>query len=120
MQRRAQFAESDDPRAIFYKALLNSDTYEAYLAALGGNVAVFPKTFGNGQVPVTAEAEYKYVRDRRHWISEFATAPQEIEYSEAEKERLTLRDLASRKAVIQALEECRQAGARCVPQKIWF
>jgi hypothetical protein len=48
-------------RHIFYKAMLEHDTYEAYLKDVG-NVKAFALTFGQGKVPITGRAEILYAR----------------------------------------------------------
>ena len=56
----------DDPRYVFYVALLSSATREEYLGKVGHKV-VIPPTY---QVRMGAMREYKYVRDNRRWIEE--------------------------------------------------
>jgi len=59
-----------DPRFIFYQGMLDYDTYEAYLTAVGGK-RVYPPTFGNGAVPISGRAEILFVR-RMGWIVDAA------------------------------------------------
>jgi hypothetical protein len=62
---RKRASETHDPRHIFYEALLASETYEQYLARVGG-VTVQPATTSYA---VTGRMEIKYCRDRR-WIAD--------------------------------------------------
>jgi len=62
---RQRAARADDPRSVFYEAMLKYDTYEAYENATGG-IAVKVASFGNGQVPITSRAEILYARRSGH------------------------------------------------------
>jgi hypothetical protein len=110
LMRRAQVPEEVDPRSSFYKALLSSTSHEEYIGTIGGNISVYPSTYGQGKVPVSAEAEYKYVRDNRRWIRELADHEDEHNGQEDEPDRASLSDLVSRKAVLQALAEADRIG----------
>lgn len=65
LEKRAN--NKDDPRYVFYEALLLSSSREEYIQHLGGNIAVKPKTYKR---PVTALIEYRYVTKNREWIIE--------------------------------------------------
>lgn len=65
LEKRAN--NKDDPRYVFYEALLLSSSREEYIQHLGGNIAVKPKTYKR---PVTAAVEYRYVTKNREWIIE--------------------------------------------------
>ena len=58
--------ELNDPRHIFYKAMLSSPTYEAYLAQVGSKI-VQPKTTSYS---VSGFMEIRYCRNQRHWIAD--------------------------------------------------
>lgn len=60
--RRAN--DFEDPRCVFYKAVLESETVEQYLEKVG-DVIVEPPTY---QVRMGAERELKYMRDNRQWV----------------------------------------------------
>jgi hypothetical protein len=55
---------TDDPRHVFYQAMLAERTYEAYDAAVG-KVTVEPKTTS---YLVTGAMEIRYVRNQLRWI----------------------------------------------------
>jgi hypothetical protein len=60
-------AERDnDPRHIFYEALLACDTYESYRRRVG-HVTVQPATTSYA---VTGNMELDYVRNRRRWVAD--------------------------------------------------
>lgn len=59
-------AESDDPRAPFYSAMLAVDTYEDYDALAGAKAVRAP---GSNTGPVTPRDEIRHAR-RRGWIAD--------------------------------------------------
>lgn len=59
-------ASRDDPRHIFYLAMLANNTYEGYLAEVGQK-EVHAKTYQTG--PVNGRMEILYAR-RRRWLSD--------------------------------------------------
>ncbi len=48
---RARADNANDERRVFYKAMLDHQTYEAYLDAVGG-MKVFAPMFGRGEEPI--------------------------------------------------------------------
>lgn len=60
--RRAN--NSEDPRCVFYQAVLESETVEEYLEKVG-DVIVEPPTY---RERMGAEREFKYMRDNRRWV----------------------------------------------------
>jgi hypothetical protein len=60
--------QNDDPRHVFYKAILNNETYEGYIYAVRG-IAVSPDTPKGTyhKRPVIGHAEFLYAR-RQSWI----------------------------------------------------
>lgn len=62
LRRKANL--TNDPRHIFYIAMLNSTTYRDYLAKVG-NISVQPLT---NKKLVSGEMEIFYARDQRRWI----------------------------------------------------
>lgn len=72
LQKKAN--NKDDPRYVFYEALLRSSSHEEYIQCLGGNVVVQPEAFRR---PVTALAEYRYVSQVRGWIMEKGESAQD-------------------------------------------
>lgn len=56
----------DDPRCVFYQAVLESDTVEEYLGKVG-DVFVVPPTY---RERMGARRELRYMRDRCGWITE--------------------------------------------------
>ncbi|MXQ13675.1 hypothetical protein [Microvirga makkahensis] len=56
----------DDPRARFYKAMLEASTYDEYYR-LSGDEPVYPRTYKG---PVTAHMEIRYARSVRGWIAD--------------------------------------------------
>ncbi|OJY18981.1 MAG: hypothetical protein BGP02_16375 [Pandoraea sp. 64-18] len=63
LQRRA--SENDDPRWVYYAALLSSKSYEEYLSKAQLFSPVSPQTHGDGKKPITALAEYRYAHEKR-------------------------------------------------------
>lgn len=63
---REKANRKDDPRHIFYKAMLETSTYEAYEAAVGG-IEVSVETYKTG--PISGRMEIKYAR-KRGWIAD--------------------------------------------------
>jgi hypothetical protein len=63
---RKKAERTDDPRHVFYEAMLSSGTYECYLARVG-SVIVQPETTAYA---VSGLMEIRYVRDRRGWIAD--------------------------------------------------
>src|ERR1700730_12362379 len=63
---RERAARTDDPRHIFYRAMLTHSTYDDYEADMGSRVVMVPTR--RGQRPVTGHAEIRYARDDRGWI----------------------------------------------------
>ena len=61
---RTRAARQDDPRHVFYAAMLSSRTYDDYLARVG-SITVQPETTAYA---VTGEMEIRYCRDKRGWI----------------------------------------------------
>ena len=57
-------AERDDPRNVFYRAMLRHGTYEAYLADVGRVAVEVPDKQVN---PITGRMEILYAR-RNGWI----------------------------------------------------
>lgn len=74
--RRAN--NSEDPRWVFYQAVLGSETVEQYLEKVGG-VIVEPPTY---QERMGAEREFKYMRDNRRWV-EVLQIPSAVENESA-------------------------------------
>ena len=64
IQTRAN--REDDPRHVFYAAMLSSRTYNDYLARVG-SVTVQPETTAYA---VTGEMEIRYCRNKRGWIAD--------------------------------------------------
>lgn len=67
-QLRDRANRRDDPRHVFYKALLESNSFEAYEAMIRG-IQVSPDTLMGTyrKRPVTGRAEFLYAR-RQGWI----------------------------------------------------
>jgi len=63
-QLRKHAENTDDPRHVFYKAMLSSRTYEEYLARVG-SVTVQPATTAYA---VTGRMEIRYCRNKLRWI----------------------------------------------------
>lgn len=63
---RERAARTNDPRHIFYRAMLTHSTYDDYEAEMGSRVVMVPTR--RGQRPVTGHAEIRYARDDRGWI----------------------------------------------------
>jgi hypothetical protein len=61
-------ANRNDPRRVFYRAMLQHSTYEGYLAAVG-TVAVEVLCYKAG--PITGRMEILYCR-RNGWIADVA------------------------------------------------
>jgi hypothetical protein len=68
---REKAARIYDPRNVFYKAMLENDTYEAYAAAVGG-ISVSPKTYKTG--PISGRVEIGHARKMR-WIIDAGAEP---------------------------------------------
>ena len=64
LRKRAN--RQDDPRYVFYIAMLANDTYEAYEAAVQGMAVVVP-TYRKG--PINGHMEMLYAR-RSRWIAD--------------------------------------------------
>lgn len=62
ISRRAN--EYEDPRWIFYQAILESRTFADYMARVGGKFVVPPMHARR----MGAAIEYQYMRDNRNWI----------------------------------------------------
>jgi hypothetical protein len=56
----------DDPRHVFYEAMVSSDNYDEYYRKVG-NLKVHPPTFKNG--PISAHMEIRYAR-WKGWIAD--------------------------------------------------
>jgi|KBSMisStandDraft_5_1062788.scaffolds.fasta_scaffold280979_2 hypothetical protein len=63
---REKANRNDDPRNVFYKAMLANDTYEAYSAAVQG-IEVSVETYRTG--PINGRMEILYAR-RSSWIAD--------------------------------------------------
>ena len=63
---REKANRTHDPRIVFYKAMLEADTYEAYAAAVRG-VEVSVETYRTG--PINGGMEIRYAR-RSGWIAD--------------------------------------------------
>lgn len=63
---RERAARTNDPRHVFYRAMLTHSTYDDYEAEMGARVVMIPTR--RGQRPVTGHAEIRYARDDRGWI----------------------------------------------------
>ena len=61
---RQRASRHDDPRHVFYVAMLANDTYEKYEATVGG-IEVFVSTYSKG--PINGHMEMLYAR-RSGWI----------------------------------------------------
>jgi hypothetical protein len=64
---RKKAENTDDPRCVFYVAMLASQTYAEYLSKVG-SVEVQPETYKTK--PVSGRMEIVYCRDQRHWIAD--------------------------------------------------
>ena len=64
---REKAARADDPRARFYRAMLEANTYEDYYR-LAGTDSVQPKSYVSRRV--NAHMEIKYARNPRKWIAD--------------------------------------------------
>lgn len=65
---REKAAQKDDPRHIFYLAMLSECTYEGYLAAVGKKEVVV-ESYKQG--PISGRMEILYCR-RRGWVVDSA------------------------------------------------
>jgi len=63
---RERAERTNDPRHVFYRAMLTHSTYEAYETDVGPMKVVAPTPFGHKTV--TGHAEIVYARDRVRWI----------------------------------------------------
>jgi hypothetical protein len=63
---RKKAGNNSDPRNVFYKAMLSSQTYGEYLRRVGA-ITVQPETTA---YVVTGEMEIRYCRNRRGWIAD--------------------------------------------------
>ena len=63
LQQRA--AKTSDPRHVFYRAMLETDTYEAYLAATKGRTATTGNRIQDG---TDGRAEILYARRNRRIV----------------------------------------------------
>lgn len=63
---RERAGRTNDPRHIFYRAMLTHSTYDGYEAEMGSRVVMIPTR--RGQRPVTGHAEIRYARCHRGWI----------------------------------------------------
>ena len=64
---RKKANNNDDPRHIFYDAMLANNTYEGYLRQVG-NKTVQPATYRTK--PVSGLMEITYCRNQRRWIAD--------------------------------------------------
>jgi hypothetical protein len=64
---REKANRTHDPRHVFYREMLENDTYEDYENATCG-VEVHPITYRSR--PVSGHREMIYVRNRRRWIED--------------------------------------------------
>ena len=65
---RERANRKDDPRNIFYEAMLENDSYEAYEAAIGMRTLLV-KTWRPPSL-VSGHAEMPYARNDRGWIED--------------------------------------------------
>jgi hypothetical protein len=63
---RERAARLNDPRHIFYRAMLTHSTYEAYQAERGERIVMIATR--RGQRPVSGHAEFRYARTIGGWI----------------------------------------------------
>lgn len=78
LQRRAD--DHSDPRYRYYDAMLNSTTYDEYVAKIKGEVPVFPSTVKNGKKAIWPRAEFKYALEDCGWIATTELPTTEEEY----------------------------------------
>lgn len=64
---REKASKTNDPRARFYRAMIEANTYEQYYE-FAGQESAQPATYRNR--PVTAHMEIRYVRNDRKWIED--------------------------------------------------
>jgi hypothetical protein len=70
-QLRDHANRSGDPRNVFYKAMLDNDTYEAYEVTVRHVTVSPPTAMGTYQKrPITGRAEFLYA-SRQGWIEDF-------------------------------------------------
>jgi hypothetical protein len=70
---RERANRKDDPRHIFYEAMLENDSYEAYEAAIGMRT-VLVETWRPPSL-VSGHAEIRYARNDRGWIEDETGGP---------------------------------------------
>jgi hypothetical protein len=64
---RERANRKSDPRSVFYQAILDNDTYEAYEYKVSG-ISVTVPTFGEGQKPINGRDEILYARRSGHIV----------------------------------------------------
>ncbi|WP_261528024.1 HNH endonuclease [Burkholderia multivorans] len=64
--RRA--SRTDDPRHIYYVAMLESSTFDGYVKNIRGEVPVYPVTYNGGREAISPHREFRYALKYRRWI----------------------------------------------------
>jgi hypothetical protein len=72
-QLRERANRKDDPRHIFYEAMLENDSYEAYEAVIGTKM-VRVETWTPPSM-VSGHTEIRYARNDRGWIEDASGGP---------------------------------------------
>jgi hypothetical protein len=59
LKKRA--ADRNDPRSVFYQAMIDNDAYEGYLKSVGEK-EVYPLSLGGGKIAITGRGEMVWTR----------------------------------------------------------
>jgi len=73
LERRAR--RTDDPRYIYYVALLESSTFADYVKNIRGDVPVYPSTYNGGREAISPHREFRYALKSQKWIAEVQPSP---------------------------------------------
>lgn len=64
---RDRAGRKDDPRNVFYEAMLRCDTYDSYAEGVDG-ISVTVSAFGDGKKPINRRDEILYARRSGHMV----------------------------------------------------
>ncbi|MDR3571279.1 MAG: HNH endonuclease signature motif containing protein [Candidatus Pacebacteria bacterium] len=115
LEKRAR--RTDDPRYIYYVAILESSTFADYMNNIRGKVPVYPSTYNDGREAISPHREFRYVLRSRKWIAEVQPSPG-APTSEAELRSKFEWDIAEARSVSSAKRRSHLATAPKKPERV--
>jgi len=115
LEKRAR--RTDDPRYIYYVALLESSTFADYVKNIRGDVPVYPSTYNGGREAISPRREFRYALISRKWIA-VVQPSLSVPTSEAELRSKFEWDVAEARSLSAAKRKAHLTAAPKKPERL--